>query len=626
MRDFALTLISKYQLYDIEASLTKAYITTNGLDEFVLDSLLTEILNKEIDSELTKEVLAFKKRWELDDLVLMFEMLIDNDVKKATGAVYTPEYIIKHIFHATIKKWNASQTIIDPSCGCGAFLLYAAKAIKNSIGERIDRIIEQNIFGADINPESIVRAKILLSLLAVNEHEDRADIKFNLVCCNSIRDNVAFLLRGRSNAAFDYVIGNPPYVNTHEIDNETRAFLRKEYTTTTTGVFNLFYAFVELGYHLLCNTGRLGYIVPNNFIVIEAAEPLRHYLQSTECIESILDFGSNVAFNPIKTYNAILILNKESNSTFRYCKLKYTKDISAALCAADYSKIELSSLDIKSWHLLSRTDSENIKKIETAGYQIGQAIHTGIATLADKLYMVEMLEVSPGYYGKEHDGKTYLIESELVKKLIKVSKNVDETALANATLGILFPYEYSKDPLQLSFENARPLRKASIISEEAMKQRFPQAYTYLCAIQNHLRQRDKGKPNNTLWYAYGRSQGLNAYGRKIFFPTFSKVPRFIIDACKTTLFCNGYALFVDETPYLNHVEALKRILNSCIMQFYVKKTSYSIEGDFKCYQKKYVKSFGIPKLTEDEMVWLEQCENSKEIDKFLIRKYGLTIN
>ena len=64
------------------------------------------------------------------------------------------------------------------------------------------------------------------------------------------------------------------------------------------------------------------------------------------------------------------------------------------------------------------------------------------------------------------------------------------------------------------------------------------------------------------------------------------------------LFCNGYGIFENERYEL---ELLMKILNSAVMDYYVSNTSYSIEGGYYCYQKKYIERFSIPWLSDDQM-------------------------
>ena len=88
---------------------------------------------------------------------------------------------------------------------------------------------------------------------------------------------------------------------------------------------------------------------------------------------------------------------------------------------------------------------------------------------------------------------------------------------------------------------------------------------------------------------------------------------------KDSLFCNGYAVFENNVYEL---EIIQKILNSDVMDYYIKNTSYSIEGGYFCYQKKYVENFSIPKLNQEEINFIKNC-NIESLNKFLWTKYNL---
>lgn len=52
------------------------------------------------------------------------------------------------------------------------------------------------------------------------------------------------------------------------MSKETASFLKKTFSTTRSGVYNIFYAFIEHAIEFLHPKGKLSYIVPNNFLTI----------------------------------------------------------------------------------------------------------------------------------------------------------------------------------------------------------------------------------------------------------------------------------------------------------------------------------------------------------------------
>lgn len=70
---------------------------------------------------------------------------------------------------------------------------------------------------------------------------------------------------------------------------------------------------------------------------------------------------------------------------------------------------------------------------------------------------------------------------------------------------------------------------------------------------------------------------------------------------------------------------LSKILNSGIMDYYIRNTSISIQGDYPCYQKNFIELFGLPFFSDEDVEFLKKEDNRKKIDEFLICKYGIEI-
>ena len=89
------------------------------------------------------------------------------------------EYIVDKVFDEKRDNLNAMK-IADISCGCGGFLLTAAKEIRKRSPNTYSDIFRNQLFGVDIQDYSITRTKLLLSLLALTDGEDNEDFEFNL--------------------------------------------------------------------------------------------------------------------------------------------------------------------------------------------------------------------------------------------------------------------------------------------------------------------------------------------------------------------------------------------------------------------------------------------------------------
>jgi len=611
-------LLKKYDAIEIESALVQLFVEINEIPvnrNLIIKSLLNNqqknILT--IKSELQNRINNF----DLYDLANIFELLIPKKDKKINGAFFTPQVITEFITKQIIKE--PSQTICDPSCGCGAFLIASAIHLNQKFGKPFLSIIEKNLYGVDIAEYSIKRAKILLSLLALKNNEDKADVNFNLLNKDSLESDWHNLFpKIMKGGGFDIVIGNPPYVKFQDLSRDARKKLYSNWKTLKSGNYNLYFAFFELGISILNNSGVLGYITPNNYFTSLAGIHLREYLVLNKFIDKIIDFNHLKIFE-VQTYTCITYLSKVKKEFFLYERI-YDYNSLNNLGRLKYSKIFFNELNNKKWRLLREIDQQNIKRIESAENRLGDIvdIRVGIATCKDSVYFIDGAIFKNGYYQKKYKDHNYLIEKEITKPIVKISDFKNQRELEQNQRRIIFPYKKIDG-------------KVEIITENELSKKFPKCYKYLLAAKEELATRDKGKVQYSQWFAYARTQGLNFFGEKLLTPTFSSKPRFLFEKNPETLFCNGYAIFLKGEPDLFsnskswNFTILAKILNSKVMNYYMEMTSVSIEGGYPCYQKNFIELFRIPNFTKEELHFLEKEGNKEKIDSFLIKKYQIEI-
>lgn len=591
-----LSSLEKFNAAEIESGMVNYICKSYNINPAKEDILQDYI---EINSyEVVKILETYKCYDDISLIIKIFEKLLEKSNIDEDGIVFTPKYISDYI--SKIINYNNDIKIIDPGCGCGIFLISVIDYLKKNYNIAIKDTINNHIYGIDINEDNVRRCKIVLYLYSIMNKESISGIKPNIICSDSLANNWNLLFHTKN---FDYIIGNPPYVNPHNMSKETSKLLRKTFTTTTKGTFNIFYAFIEQGMKHLKKTGKLSYIIPNNILTIKSAYDLRYYIQNNHYLESIINFTDNMIFKPVRTYNCIIVLSKQTNTDFLYSIIEHCDDIEIKINNLEFNKMHSSELDAHTWKLLDKQELKNLKNIEGQFFNIKDHIKTGIATLSDNIYM---LDFDGKNFFKDIDGTRYVCENDLVRKIYKIP----ELKKSNDN------YRYILFPYKMSAKNS-----ISIIQEEKFIENYPNTYKYLLKQKSNLDKRDKGKVNNVSWYAYGRSQGLSNYGKKIMYPTFSDKPKFRIIEDKEALFCNGYAIL--ENNFID-LDILVKILNSTVMEYYISKTSYPIEGNCYCYQKKYIERFSIPFFTPQEINNIRKM-SKEELDIFLIEKYNIKL-
>ena len=610
-------LIKTQDLQNLEKEFVCTYLSNKKID-FSASPILSAYFEDFTQNPLLHYKLCLLNINSIKDLENCLELLIPNDDRKFNGAFFTPGYIIDFIINEV--RPGFADTNIDPSCGCGAFLVGLADYYRRAFDKPVRQIVRENIFGADILAYNIRRTKLVLAVYALQHGEVLQESDFNLYCQDSLKTNWS--------QEFTNVVGNPPYVKFQDLSNESRAHLAQKWATVEGGTFNLYFAFFELGYQLLQPNGKLGYITPNNYFTSLAGESLRKFFQQKKCVSRIIDFNDKKVFDA-QTYTAITFLSKQTNEAITFDRIKENYTPENFLASANGSPNYLQDLNPKKWRLLKTEERDNIKTIETIGTPIGKLfdISVGIATLKDDVFFVDGKSERGDYLVKTSDKGIFEIEKAATKSVYKISDFKNQTAVKENSRRIIFPYTVRHGV-------------ATPIPEAQFKQQFPKCYAYLVSARDILLSRDKGKIAFEPFYVWGRTQGLTKFGKRLLTPTFSRNPRFLAIEETDSFFTNGYgifckndhsenSLFANETNPINRAENMdivQKILNSYIMQYYISRTSVSIEGGYPCYQKNFIENFTIPMFTADDINSVRRIQSEHEIDAFLIGKYQLKLH
>ena len=610
-------LLTSHEINLIEKHLIYAFIQKNNL-EFSKSPIISDVL---ADFSIDPKIYLLVSTLEIKDLKQLenyLELLIPKNDRKVNGAFFTPTYVVDFIIKEVAPKNN--DKCLDPSCGCGAFLIGLVEYYQKTFNKSVKKIINENIYGSDILHYNVKRSKIILSLFGLLNNEIIEDSDFNIYNQDS--------LKAKWNNKFEIVVGNPPYVKFQDLSDDNRLYLINNWKSIDNGTFNLYFAFFELGHKLLTINGKLGYITPNNYFTSLAGLSLRQYFLQNKCVTRIVDFRHKKVFDA-QTYTAITFLDNKKNESILFDKIKDEQTCSNFLISANGSPNYLKNLNVNKWRLLKTQEQENIRIIETIGTPIKQLfnIAVGIATLKDEVFFIDSSNEKNSYLTKTTENGTFQIEREITRPVYKISQFKTQKDIENNTLRIITPYHTNN-------KNAVPILEDEFISK------YPKCYEYLLSEKEKLENRGKGKEEFTPFYSWGRTQGITRFGKKILNPTFSKHPRFLFVPEKDAYYTNGYgiyfdrdnsntvSLFEDATHSMSKEENIlivQKILNSILMDYYVSNTSVSIQGGFPCYQKNFIEKFTIPNFSQEEINILKNLNDKLEIDEFLIEKYKVKI-
>lgn len=603
--------------------IVEAYLQFNNIEvtkNKVILSCLQGNDKKQIE-EFINLIRLKNGKFDFEDLIHLFEITIPTEDVSVNGAVYTPKYIKDYIVKESLKSISNSDlkkiTVADISCGTGAFLYTVSEKIKGKTNRSYFEIFKNNIYGLDISDYTVVRAKILLSLLAISNGEDVEEFEFNLAVGNALNFN--WNTQFENFNGFDIVLGNPPYVRAKNLSSETKKLLT-DWEVTKSGNPDLYIPFFEIGLKYLKQNGILGYITVNTFKRSVNARNLREYFKSNLLDIKLLDFGNAQVFQNKSTYTCIVFISKEKSEVVKYQKVTPENIIQNKI--KSFSEISYNQLNTKKGWILSKPEIlETINKIEKTGTPLGKKypIKNGLATLSNDIFIFKPVDEDDRFYYHQN-GKLHKIEKDICRDIIKPNRLKSESEIPQLKEQIIFPYHQEEEHSNLfNFSTS----KRVVFKEQYFQETYPNAYAYLKANKEQLLNRDKGKPKKYQWFEFGRTQALSDLGKKLLFPYMAGQPYFVYTNQEDLLLYAGYAVYFDSEREL---KVLKRILESTIFWYYIKKTSKPYSGNYYALAKNYVKDFGVCELTENEKDFLLSTDSLSDRNQFLFDKYNVSKN
>ena len=589
----------------IEKALIYSFADTSAINtnkSHWLKSYLSDV-NTAVISRVNQ---VLGKELSLNELISIFEMLVPQSEKKEKGVVYTPEIITDYIVKNTLN-CDSIPTVLDPSCGCGAFLVAAAEYMHEKYSVSYSDIVSSYLYGVDVDSNAIDRVKSLLSLVVLlHEEEEKCD--FNFICADTLDKKTFSRLQKICKNGFDCVIGNPPYVRNKNMNDNTKSFL-SNWVSSSVGNVDLYIPFFEIGIKLLSADGKLGYISPNSYLQGVNGRSLRKYFASIKHQLHIIDFRDSQIFENVTSYTCITLINKSiSAETIKYFRLNYNNTLEHHTFS-EYNYNDFPNG--KPWRMHESSIDEVIHKLESSGTPLSNwKIRNGLATLKNDVYFFSPTNEDEIYYYRVYNGKTYKIEKNICIKVAKPNIIKSEAELRQKMEIAIFPYTHNDDTYAL-------------ISEDVFQSSFPEAYKFLVEYKSLLLKRDKGHGNYPAWYAYGRTQGMNNFGQKLLIPYISGNPVAVLSLDPNVLFYCGYALFSEN---IEELKILKIFLESEAFWYYIFHTSKPYSKGYMAFAKNYIVNFTIPALSKNEKEYLLTPHSHNELDMFVWKKYGIQNN
>lgn len=531
---------------------------------------------------------------------------IDDDPKVAVhGQVFTKPHIVELILDLagyTVEKPLSSYRLLDPGCGAGAFVTVAADRLLKSLSKPIE-------FG-----------KLSGCLLAVEKDQDlarqcRQTLRKTLESAGATTDvakklATAWVLAGDFLAheftnPFDFVVGNPPYVRQEAIPKSQL----EEYRVTFDCFYDradLYVAFLEKGLKLLSETGTLGFICPNRFAKNRYGCKLRAMISKGYRVKHIIDLPEGSPFDPpVSAYPGIYIIGAGKTAEVDHVQLTdagpeecrtaqeliSSGEIIKCRNGVSYHRYEQWFTGEQQWSMESPEHLALLRKIEVDCVPLeasGCRVGIGVATGADKIYLVKSADVEP----------ELMLPIALTSDILTGAVNWTGTHVIN-------PFAPDGSLIDLS--------------------EYPRAKRYFEHHRDNLCRRNVAKRNAQTWYrTIDKIHSQLTTKHKLLIPDIKADNLVAYEEGKLYPHHNLY--FVTSDYWDLH--AMQTILKSSLARFFVWMYAVRMRGDFLRFQAQYLRRICVPKLMtikkQDIKLLAKNCDATREeIDEAVFSVYGL---
>ncbi len=486
-------------------------------------------------------------------------------------------------------------------------------------------ILTNTIFGVDIDDQAVEVTRFgLLIKLIENESKETIDgyiqeiktkalpnLYDNIKCGNSLVDDSFYsfdksaigshkiinLVRPfnwdkefkeiMSNGGFDVIVGNPPYLRVQRMEeyipHEHSYYKSKHcpYLSKHKSV-DKYYYFFERGIELLKDGGKLGFISPHKYLILDAAEKLRCLIGDNHYLKHITHFHTEQVFKKkTTTYVAITVLEKTHNE---YFDVSHVSDLSRWMNNKTSTIVTYRNEDYgcKSWVFIKpelQTFFDDLSERIPIKLEDECEIFVGLQTSKDPIYIRTPIDQTKDHIIiRDINDDEWQWEKEILKPMLKdVTLRPFGPVAPNSY--VIFPYHIEDG-------------KAIIYTIEEMQNSFPGVWAYLTNHQELLESRSINPEGTPEWYRFGRSQSLTKFNTpKLICTTLSLGPNYVYDVDNNYITGGGngpyYAIRILKGKSLS-LQYIHAVISNPILEAFVKKGASHFRGDYYSHGKMYI--------------------------------------
>jgi len=363
-----------------------------------------------------------------------FEVFAESKFAGEKGEFFTPRQVVKMVIK--LLNMQPEDTIIDPACGSGGFLIYALEDIwkkmendrkyKNSpkLDEMKKDIAQKTIYGIDKELDLVKICKAYMTIIGDGRSKIMQENTLHAFEDYQTKPK-ELLFKENKVKEFDFVLTNPPFGSKTKVDkedskifelghkwkkNKGKWIMTEKYKETETQVL-----FIERCLEFLKNGGKLAIVLPETYFFSPSTKYVLDYIKQHNII-AVIDLPHN-SFRPhCNAKTCLLILQKNKPQT-----KKIFMGVAEQM-GNDHLGRELFKYDLQEHKILKEIwddTKEIIKELEGKTKEKDYTFFVEASKIFDDIYV-------PRYYWNKKIKDLKSISDKRNLELIKIQDLIDK--------------------------------------------------------------------------------------------------------------------------------------------------------------------------------------------------------
>ena len=494
-------------------------------------------------------------------------------------------------------------TLLEPSCGKGAFVIEAANRLIQSVQKSgLDpTTLTNSIFATDLDHLHVDETKSNLRQKLVEWDLD--SLTADMLVESWIVES-DFLLQNFHHQTFDIVVGNPPYIRIEQLSRPLLAEYRCRFESMSDRA-DLYVPFIEKSLSLLKPKGSLTFICADRWTTNKYGARLRKFITRNYGVRTYIHLDHDAGFETeVSAYPAIFTVANEPQTTTRVIQLGNAEASQTETLARAFRSgmgLDASSTLYPTWFqgdepwiMIGPDHLDSLKSLESRFQPLEETgdtrIRIGIATGADKVYIVDReIDIEPS-------------------RLVPLLQRRD---LQNGR---------THQPEKCVINTSEPSGKTINLDD------YPRLKKYFEANLDHLKRRHVAVKDPERWFkTIDRLHDVLVTEQKLIIPDIAGSTEVFLEEGKSYPHHNLY--FITSTNW--NLEVLGGLLSSRVALFFIWSYAVKMRGGYLRFQAQYLRKIRVPQpkqippILQRKIAKAFRARDFIKLDDLSITAYGL---